>query len=78
MPSSSQITVTGSGNANDASRSTGAPPAARASRSSSSDAVIAATRGRSPATRRAVNPRLTSWRSRVWSGGSAFSRCIDR
>ncbi|MGH3250082.1 MAG: hypothetical protein ACRDOI_28310 [Trebonia sp.] len=41
------------------------PAAARASAASSSDAVTAATRGRSPATRRAVKAFETSLHSRV-------------
>ena len=48
-PSSSQITVTGSGNANASIRSTVSSPAAtRASIASSSDAVIASIRGPQP------------------------------
>jgi hypothetical protein len=62
MPSSSLITVTGSGNANDSSKST--VSSSRAARSSSSEAVISAMRGRRSATRRAVNALVTSRRTR--------------
>ena len=59
-PSSSQITVIGSGNANDASRST----CSRVDMSSSSPLVIAVIRGLSRSTRRAVKALFTSLRSR--------------
>ena len=78
-PSSSQITVIGSGNAKASMRSTdSSPPAKRPSIASSSDAVISSIRGRSPAIRRAVNALTTRRRSRVWSGGSRLSRCLLR
>ena len=60
MPSSSQITVIGSGNANEANRST----SRRVDISSSRAAVMAVIRGRSSSTRRAVKALLTSLRSR--------------
>ena len=72
IPSSSQITVNGSGNAKPATRSTGssAPRAARAaSRSSTIDRI----RGSSAATRFGVNAGIASRRSRVWCGGSTAS-----
>ncbi len=59
-PSSSQMTVIGSGKANEASRST----SRRVDMSSSSPAVMAAMRGRSSSTRRAVKALFTSLRSR--------------
>ncbi len=77
-PSSSQMTVTGSGNANARIRSTTGSSARDASIASSSEAVTASTRGRSPATRRAVNAFDTSLRSRVCPGGSALSMCTAR
>jgi hypothetical protein len=69
IPSSSQITWMGSGNANASTRSTSVRPAI----SSSSSAVMVAMRGSSRSTRRAVNPAETRRRNRVWSGGSALS-----
>ena len=68
-PSSSQMTVIGSGAANDGSRSARSCPASP----SSSSAVISSIRGRSRATVRPVNALLTSLRSREWSGGSVLS-----
>jgi hypothetical protein len=61
MPSSSQMTVIGSGNANASISSA----SSRASKAVSSPAVIASMRGRSAATRRGVNTLTTSRRSRV-------------
>ncbi len=60
MPTSSQITVIGSGNANEASKST----SRWVDISSSSSAVIAAIRGLSCSTRRGVKALFTSLRSR--------------
>ncbi len=71
MPSSSQITVIGSGKANEASKST----SRRSDIASSSPAVIAVIRGRSRSTWRAVKALFTSLRSRSWSGGSRLSMC---
>ena len=41
-----------------------------------SRSVNSCTRGANSATRRGVNAFDTSRRSRVWSGGSMFSRCV--
>ena len=71
-PSSSQITPIGSGKAKASSRSTSAGPAAIRS---ASRPAIASMRGRRAAMARTVKARLTSLRSRVWSGGSVLSRC---
>ncbi len=69
IPSSSQITVMGSGNAKTSSRSTSSPSFSL----EISSAAISCTRGRSSSTRRAVNALVTSLRSRVWCGGSRLS-----
>ena len=73
-PSSSQMTVNGSGNAKRATRSTrlSAPSAAM---SSSRSSTIVWIRGRSPSMRRGEKALETSRRSRVWSGGSTVSMC---
>jgi hypothetical protein len=71
-PSRSQITLMGRGKAKASSRSTSAGPAAIRS---ASPAAISSMRGRMPAMARMVNARLTSLRSRVWSGGSELSMC---
>ncbi len=64
----------GSGNANSWIRS--AEP--RAAKESISRSVSCCTLGSNSATRRGVNALETSRRSRVWSGGSMFSRCVIR
>ena len=73
-PSSSQMTVNGSGNAKRETRSTrlSAPSAAM---SSSRSSTIVWIRGRSPSMRRGEKALETSRRSRVWSGGSTVSMC---
>ena len=73
-PSSSQMTVNGSGNAKRETRSTrlSAPSAAMPSSRSSTIVWI---RGRSPSMRRGEKALETSRRSRVWSGGSTVSMC---
>ncbi len=72
-PRSSQITEMGSGKDNASTRS--ARPSGAASMRSSSASVVFWMRGVSSSTRRVVNSRATSLRSRVWSGGSARSMC---
>ncbi|CAM5733289.1 hypothetical protein STENM223S_05877 [Streptomyces tendae] len=72
-PRSSQITEMGSGKDNASTRS--ARPSGAASIRSSSASVVFWMRGASSSTRRVVNSRATSLRSRVWSGGSARSMC---
>src|SRR5215813_3173569 len=72
-PSSSLITVNGSGKAKPLTRSTTTSP--RASRSSSSPSTMAWTRGRSAAIRGRLKAAELSRRSRVWSGGSTLSMC---
>ena len=68
-PSSSAITITGSGTASPAISSNSLSP----STSASSSRAIASMRGRSPATRRGVKARFTMPRSRACEGGSEFS-----
>ena len=63
------MTLIGSGSAHSATRSTG-PGACSRSRSVSRAAIVR-TAGRSAATRRAVNTRDTSPRSREWSSPSS-------
>jgi hypothetical protein len=70
-PSSSLITVNGSGKAKPLTRSTTVSP--RVSRSSSSRSTIAWTRGRRAEIRGRLNAAEVSRRSRVWSGGSTLS-----
>src|SRR5215469_12502272 len=70
-PSSSLITVNGSGKAKPLTRSTTVSP--HASRLSSSRSVIAWTRGRRASIRRRLNAAEASRRRRVWSGGSTLS-----
>src|SRR5690348_12593229 len=72
-PSSSLITVNGSGKAKPATRST--TVSLDACRSSSSPSAIAWTRGRRAAIRGRLNAAEASLRSRVWSGGSTLSMC---
>ncbi len=72
-PSSSLITVNGSGKAKPLTRSTTVSP--RALRSSSNRSTIAWTRGRRSAIRGRLNAAEASRRSRVWSGGSTLSMC---
>lgn len=69
MPSSSQITVTGSGSAYRATRS--AVPAGGSA--SSRSCAMCSTRGRRAAVRPGVKCPATSRRRRVWSGGSLCS-----
>src|ERR671932_1819051 len=71
-PSSSQMTPIGRGKAKASSRSASAGPAAIRS---ASRPAIASIRGRRAAMARTVKARLTSLRSRVWSGGSVLSMC---
>ena len=73
-PSSSQMTVNGSGNAKRETRSTrlSAPSAAM---SSSRSSTMAWMRGRRSSMRRGEKALETSRRSRVWSGGSTVSMC---
>ncbi|HEY5351060.1 MAG TPA: hypothetical protein VIK57_01265 [Streptosporangiaceae bacterium] len=73
MPSSSPITVTGSGNANAATKSVSAAEASR----SHASATIRSTAGRSAAIRRAVNVADTRRRSRVWSGGLSIRMLVN-
>ena len=74
MPSSSLITVNGSGNAKPATRSTtvvaAGLPGRRAGRRRSRGPGPPA-----PSTRRRLNAGVASRRSRVWSGGSTVSMC---
>lgn len=73
-PSSSKITVVGSGYENSVIRSTGPPSAAaRATSPSASSAAIASTRGRRSATGLGVKPWLTRSRSLRWSAPSWFN-----
>src|SRR5699024_2676163 len=72
MPSNSQITRDGIGQANTLVRSTGPPVRSASSRSASSRcSTISSIRGVSRLNRRIVNSGVRIFRIRVWSGGSA-------
>jgi len=69
VPSISEITANGSGNASSSIRSTLPPSAMRSSERSTRSVTI----GSSAAIALGVNTLVTSARSRVWSGGSRSS-----
>ena len=71
MPSSSPITVTGSGNAKPATKSLSPAICSQAS------ATIRSTAGRSPCTRRAVKVAETRRRSRVCAGGLSIKMLVN-
>ena len=71
MPSSSPITVTGSGNAKQATKSLSPATCSHAC------ATICSTAGRSPCTRRAVKVAETRRRSRVCAGGSSVKMLVN-
>ena len=73
-PRSSQMTVNGNGNANDATRSTG-PSGPWAAMPSSRSSTMACTCWRRRSMRRVENAAATRRRKRVWSGGSTTSMC---
>ena len=70
-PSSSQITIDGTGRAKSATSSAGGPAFSIASRCS---VTISSTRGTRRFIRLTVNSPVSIRRSRVWSGGSCPSR----
>jgi hypothetical protein len=67
--------MTEMGNGKDRASTRSARPSDAASIRSRRASVVFWMRGASSSTRRAVNSRATSLRSRVWSGGSALSMC---
>ena len=72
IPSSSQITMIGSGKAKSSTRSI----SPRGSTASISSSAISWIRGRSASTMRGVNAFVTSRRRRRWSSPSFVSRCV--
>ena len=71
MPSSSPITVTGIGNAKQATKSFSPATCSHAC------AAIRSTAGRSPCTRRAVKAAVIRRRSRVCAGGSSARMLVN-